>query len=131
MTNIVNFYKNCYYALICINYFFMRFSITSDDYNIWNSANFALTLFTLMGGTLIWFAYIIIIEIDISNSNIYIPIMIFSIFGMLNYFLLYDKDKHYLYVKNKNMVPKYAYKAVLLFFIFFGLAMFGMSRLTL
>ena len=55
-------YVNSYYALIKVNYFFMRFSITSKDYDIFNSSAFAFTLFCVAGGAIILFIYRVIIK---------------------------------------------------------------------
>jgi hypothetical protein len=87
MKSILKYYRNCYYALMCIGYSIIQFSLTSDEYNIWNSAGFALTLFTLIEGTFFWYLFILIVDqFSLSSKSLDMFPVIFVFILIFNYF---------------------------------------------
>ena len=110
----------------------MRFSFTSEDYNIFSSALFALTLITVMISSMLFFLLSFIIKhqksSDIINSNIFLFPFIIFVVGLLNYLILFERSKHYIYVKGRNLIPRSAYVTVFLFFFIWYLMLYFLAE---
>jgi hypothetical protein len=109
MGKILTVYRNSYYALIDLNYSFMIGSFRSKEDNIWRSAGVAFFFYGLFGATLGTAAYRVVISHYNLKEEDAIFTTLFVLPFVLNYFLLYNTEKHNYCVNVKGSIPGYAY----------------------